>query len=138
MKKHLKSFLLRGLIFAGFGPIIAGIVFLIHGNIIKDFALTGYQMFMAIISTYFLAFVQAGASVFNQIEEWPITKSLFCHFASIYTAYIVCYLINTWIPFEPMAVLIFTVIFVVCYFVIWLTVYLSVKVTTKKLNSKLQ
>ena len=137
MKKYLKSFLLRGLIFAGLGPIIGGIVFLILGNTIKDFSLTGYQVFIAIISTYILAFVQAGASVFNQIEEWPITKSLFCHFASIYTVYIVCYLVNTWIPFEPIAILIFTVIFVVCYFVIWLTVYLSVKATTKKLNSRL-
>lgn len=137
MNKHLKSFLQRGLAFAGFGPIIAGIVFLILGNTITDFSLTGYQVFMAIISTYILAFVQAGASVFNQIEEWPLTKSLLCHFVSLYAVYISCYLINTWIPFEPMAVLIFTAIFVVGYLAIWLIVYLSVKATTKKLNSKL-
>lgn len=137
MNKHLKSFLQRGIAFGGFGPIIAGIVFLILGNTVTDFSLTGYQVFMAIISTYILAFVQAGASVFNQIEEWPLTKSLLCHFASIYVVYIGCYLINTWIPFEPMAVLIFTAIFVISYFVIWLIVFLSVKATTKKLNNRL-
>lgn len=137
MNKYVKNFLQRGIAFGGFGPIIAGIVFLILGNTLTDFSLTGYQAFMAIISTYILAFVQAGASVFNQIEEWPLTKSLLCHFASLYVVYIGCYLINTWIPFEPMAVLIFTAIFVVGYFAIWLIVFLSVKATTKKLNSKL-
>ncbi len=137
MNKYLKGFLQRGVAFGGFGPIIAGIVFLILGKTLTDFSLTGYQVFIAILSTYILAFVQAGASVFNQIEEWPITKSLLCHFASIYIAYIGCYLINTWIPFELMAVLIFTAIFVVGYFTIWIIVYLSVKSTTKKLNRKL-
>ena len=137
MNKYLKGFLQRGVAFGGLGPIIAGIVFLILGKTLTDFSLTGYQVFIAILSTYILAFVQAGASVFNQIEEWPITKSLLCHFASIYIAYVGCYLINTWIPFELMAVLIFTAIFVVGYFTIWIIVYLSVKATTKKLNRKL-
>jgi len=137
MNKNIKNFLQRGIAFGGFGPIIGGIVFLILDFTIKDFSLSGYQIFLAIISTYILAFVQAGASVFNQIEEWPLTKSLFFHFATLYVAYVGCYLINTWIPFEPIAVLIFTGIFVVVYFVVWITVYLIIKATTKKLNSKL-
>ena len=137
MNGHLKRFLQRGIAFAGFGPIILGIVFLIIEKTVTDFSLTGYQVFIAILSTYILAFVQAGASVFNQIEEWPLTKSLLCHFSSLYVVYIGCYLINTWIPFELAAVLIFTGIFVAAYFVIWLIVYLSVRATTKKLNGKL-
>ena len=137
MNGHLKRFLQRGIAFAGFGPIILGIVFLIIEKTVTDFSLTGYQVFIAILSTYILAFVQAGASVFNQIEEWPLTKSLLCHFSSLYVVYIVCYLINTWIPFELAAVLVFTGIFVAAYFAIWLIVYLSVRATTKKLNGKL-
>lgn len=137
MNGYLKRFLQRGIAFAGFGPIILGIVFLIIEKTVTDFSLTGYQVFIAILSTYILAFVQAGASVFNQIEEWPLTKSLLCHFSSLYVVYIVCYLINTWIPFELAAVLVFTGIFVVAYFAIWLIVYLSVRATTKKLNGKL-
>lgn len=137
MNGHLKRFLQRGIAFAGFGPIILGIVFLIIEKTVTDFSLTGYQVFIAILSTYILAFVQAGASMFNQIEEWPLTKSLLCHFSSLYVVYIVCYLINTWIPFELAAVLIFTGIFVAAYFAIWLIVYLSVRATTKKLNGKL-
>lgn len=137
MNKNIKNFLQRGIAFGGFGPIIGGIVFLILDFTIKDFSLSGYQVFLAIISTYILAFVQAGASVFNQIEEWPLTKSLFFHFATLYVACVGCYLINTWIPFEPIAVLILTGIFVVVYFIVWVTVYLIIKATTKKLNSKL-
>ena len=94
-------------------------------------------MLLGIVSIYILAFVQAGASVFNQIEEWPISKSLLCHFSLIYVAYSLCYILNTWIPFVPTVLLLFTVIFVVAYFVIWFTVYLCVKAASKKINEKL-
>ncbi len=138
MNKYVKSFLLRGVAFGGLGPIIAGIVYAIIENCIVDFSLTGGQVCLAIISSYLLAFIQAGASVFNQIEEWPLPKSLLCHFSSIYLAYTLCYIVNKWIPFEPIVLLIFTAIFVVIYFIIWTSVYIAVKATSKKLNSKLK
>lgn len=137
MNTYLKSFLHRGMMFGGFGPIVAGIVYLILSNTIENFTLSGNQVFLTIISTYILAFLQAGASVFNQIEHWPIAKSLLCHFATLYFAYTVCYLVNTWIPFEPMVIVIFTLIFAVTYFIIWGIVYLSVKTASKKLNAKI-
>lgn len=135
--KWFKEFLKRGFAFAGLGPIIAGIVYLILSFAIKDFQLNGVQVFLAIISTYILAFVQAGASVFNQIEGWPLAKSLGIHLLSIYLAYVFCYLVNSWIPFEPVVILIFTGAFLVTYFIIWFTVYLIIKKASKKLNSKL-
>lgn len=135
--KWFKEFLKRGFAFAGLGPIIAGIVYLILSFAIKDFQLSGVQVFLAIISTYILAFVQAGASVFNQIEGWPLAKSLGIHLLSIYLAYVFCYLVNSWIPFEPVVILIFTGAFLVTYFIIWFTVYLIIKKASKKLNSKL-
>lgn len=135
--KWFKEFLKRGFAFAGLGPIIAGVVYLILSFAIKDFQLSGVQVFLAIISTYILAFVQAGASVFNQIEGWPLAKSLGIHLLSIYLAYVFCYLVNSWIPFEPVVILIFTGAFLVTYFVIWFTVYLIIKKASKKLNSKL-
>ena len=136
MNIYLKRFLQRGIAFGGFGPIILGIVFLVLSFTVSDFSLGGREVFLAIVSIYVLAFVQAGASVFNQIESWPIAKSLFCHFGSIYLAYVLCYIVNTWIPFEIMAVVIFTAIFLVAYAVIWLTVYFIVKASEKKLNAK--
>ena len=137
MNKYLKEFLHRGLIFGGFGPIILGIVFAILEGTVDGFSLGGAEVLVAVLSTYVIAFVQAGASVFNQIEHWPIAKSMLFHFASLYIVYVGSYLVNTWIPFEPLAVLIFTAIFVAVYFAVWVTVYLIVKGCEKKLNARI-
>ena len=137
MSRYLKNFLHRGLIFGGFGPLILGIVFLCLDLSGIDLNLSGGDVCLAIVSTYLIAFVQAGASVFNQIEEWPITKSLLCHFSSLFAVYSFAYIINAWIPFEPIVLLIFCLIFALVYFTVWITVYLCVKAHTKKLNSKL-
>ena len=137
MNKHLKEFLHRGLLFGGFGPIVLGIVYAVLSETIADFSLSGSQVCLAVLSTYLLAFLQAGASVFNQIEDWPLLKSLLFHFLTLYGAYSLCYIVNTWIPFEPQILLIFTAIFAGVYLVIWLTVYLSVQITSKKFNAKL-
>lgn len=138
MNKYLKSFLHRGLIFGGFGPIICGIVFLVLTLFQKDFALKGSEVFLAIISTYILAFIHAGASVFNQIEEWSTAKSLFLHLAILYVTYVSCYLANSWIPFDYTVILIFTAIFAVTYFIVWAIVMISIKATSKKYNKSLK
>ena len=137
MNKYLKQFFLRGLMFGGFGPIIAGIIYFCISLSIDNFTLTGTEVLIGIISTYILAFVHAGVSVFNQIENWPIAKSLLLHMGTLYIAYILCYLVNSWIPFEPTVLLIFTGIFIAAYLIIWAIVYFSVKATTKKFNKKL-
>lgn len=137
MKNYIKSFLLRGMLFGGFGPIVAGIVYAILQNTVDGFSLNGTEVLLAIVSIYLLAFLQAGASIFNQIESWPITKSLFFHFLTLYIAYSACYLANSWIPFEPTVLLIFTLIFVLVYFTVWVTVYIIIKLTAKKFNKVL-
>ena len=136
--RPVRDFFFRGLLFGGFGPVIAGIIYLILHFTLKDLALTGLQVFTTIVSTYLLSFVHAGASVFNQIESWPLAKSTLCHFGLLYIAYVLCYVINSWIPFEPMVLGIFTAIFAVGYAVIWLAVYVSIRVTVKRLNRSLQ
>ncbi len=137
MNKYLKEFLHRGLIFGGFGPIILGIIYMILSSSLSDFSLNGQQIFLGIVSVYLLAFIQAGASVFNQIESWPLTKSLFCHFTVLYFAYVLCYVVNTWIPFEAATLLIFTIVFAAIYLAVWIIVYLSVRAISKRLNKKL-
>lgn len=138
MNRYIKSFLHRGLIFAGFGPIIIGIVYAVLQKTVTDFSLNGVQILIAIVSVYLLAFVQAGASVFNQIESFSIPKSLFCHLSVLYLAYTSCYLINSWIPFDPKFLLVFTAIFLIVYFCVWITVFVAVKITSRKLNAKLK
>ena len=137
MKEYIKVFLLRGMIFGGFGPIIAAIIYLILSLTVDNFSLSGNEAFLGIISTYLLAFIQAGASIFNQIEKWSIGKSLLVHLSVIYVAYVGCYLLNSWIPFEWIAILIFSAIFIAVYLSVWLTVFLFVKNTSKKLNENL-
>jgi hypothetical protein len=125
-------------LFGGFGPIVLGIVFFFIDLSGTELGLDGTDILLAIISTYLIAFVQAGASVFNQIEHWPVTKSLGCHFSALFAVYTFAYVVNSWITFEPLAILFFSLIFIITYFIIWITVYLSVKAYTKKLNEKIK
>ena len=134
MKQNLFKFIHRGTIFGGFGPIVTAIIYLILSFSIDNFSVSGVEMFSAIISTYVLAFVHAGASVFNQIESWSVSKSTLCHFSVLYVAYSLCYLINSWIPFDIIVLLIFTAVFVLTYFVIAATVYIISRRTGKTLN----
>ena len=123
--------------FGGFGPLVAGIIYFVVSKTSPSFFLNGTEVFSAILSTYILAFLQAGASVFNQIEKWSLMKSLLCHFLTLFVAYTSCYLLNSWIPFDYRVILIFIGIFVAVYFTVWLIVYFSIKATSKKLNMKL-
>lgn len=137
MNRYIKVFLQRGLIFGGFGPIIAGIVYMSISLSGISLMLDGADIFVGILSTYLLAFIQAGASVFNQIESWSVARSLLCHLGSIYFAYVGTYLVNSWIPFEPLVLLIFTAVFAATYFAIWLTVYFITRAVTKKMNERI-
>ena len=136
MNKYIKSFLYRGLIFGGFGPIITGLIFLFISKV-EQISLSGIEVFIAIISTYLLAFVHAGASIFNQIEEWSLLKSTAFHLISLYVVYVLCYIVNSWIPFSWVAILIFTLGFILVYLIIWLTVVIIIKETTKQMNQKI-
>lgn len=137
MNKYVKSYLHRGMLFGGFGPIVVAIVYLILSFAIEDFILGGREVFLGIVSIYILAFVHAGASVFNQIEHWSVPKSLLFHFGTLYIAYTVCYLINSWIPFNIVVFAVYTAIFVIVYLVIWLAVFISIKLLSKKINKRL-
>ena len=138
MNKYLKIFLLRGLVFAGFGPIVMAIVYFVLQQTLPDFSLNGTEAGMAIISTYLLAFLQAGGSVFNQIEHWSPMKSIGCHFGLLYTAYVLCYLFNTWLPVDITVLAVFTAVFVGIYLVIWLIVWLIVRTTGSRLNRMIE
>jgi hypothetical protein len=137
MNKFVKNFLQRGLVFGGLGPIMLGIIYAILEKVIPGFTLGGYQVLVAIVSIYLLAFIQAGASVFYNIEGWQMAKSLLCHFGILYVAYLLCYVVNSWIPFSFDVIMIFTGCFAVGYFLVWGIVCLTVKNTVARLNSKI-
>lgn len=137
MNKHLKNFILRGLIFGGFGPIVFGIIILII-SMTEKYTFSGASVFIGILSTYILAFIHAGCSVFNEIERWSLVKSIGFHFVTIYVAYTLCYLINKWIEFKLKVLLIYTLVFIVSYFIIWIIVYLIIRKQTKRMNERLK
>ena len=133
-----RDFFLRGAIFGGLGPIVLGIVYLILHHTLEDLTLTGMEVFLGILSTYVLAFIHAGSGVFHRIESWSPCKSCLCQMSLLYAAYVLCYVLNDWLPFEPLALAIFTALFVGGYGLICLIVYLSVHAAAKKLNQSLQ
>ena len=65
-------------------------------------------------------------------------KSLGAHFLTLYVAYSACYVLNSWIPFEPMVLVIFTAIFAATYFFVWFLVFAIIKATEKRLNKNLR
>lgn len=138
MNKYVKEFLRRGLMFAGFGPIVFGIIVLCISCFDGVAVHSARNIFIGIVTTYTIAFVQAGVTVFNQIEHWSVPKSMLCHFGLLYVVYSLSYIANSWIPFKAEVLVTFTVIFAVVFFVIWGIVYLCVRSTSKKINEKLR
>lgn len=124
--------------FSGFGPIIYAIIIMILSYTLPDFSITAMEVFKAVLSTYLLAFVHAGASVFNQIESWSVLKSLLCHLSTLYVTYTICYLANAWLTYSWAVIGIYTAIFIVGYALIWTIVYCCVRVSAKRLNVKIK
>ena len=120
--------------FSGLGCIIAAIIISSEPSLVHD----GKTVLTAIVSTYFLAFIHAGTSVFHAVESWSAVKSAFFQLLTLYVSYLACYLANSWLTFNIAIVGIFTVIFIAVYLLVWLTVYFSIKATSKSLNKKLK
>ena len=138
MNKYMKMFIMRGLTFGGFGPIVTAIVYAIVGAVTKENMITTFDFFLATITTYILAFVVAGCSMIYGIENWSIAKASLVHVSLLYISYLLVYVVNSWIPFSWIGMLVFTGIFIVGYFVIWLSIYISLKAQANKLNEKVK
>ena len=134
MNKYVKAFLHRGLMFSGLGCIIAAIIISSEPVLMHD----GKSVFTAIVSTYFLAFIHAGTSVFHMVENWSAVKSAFFQLLTLYFSYLTCYLVNSWMNLNMAVIIMFTVIFVIVYALVWISVYFSIKATSKKLNKNLK
>ena len=127
MNTYAKGFLLRGLIFAGLGPIVCGIVFWILELSKVDTNITGGQMLLAIITTYVIAFIHAGTSIFPTIEKWSKLKAMAIQGVCLYSVYTIGYLINNWIPLDWKIIAIYTGVFIIGFLIIWGIAYLTTK-----------
>ena len=134
MKKNILEFIRRGLTAASFGPIVLAIIYLIlqHENVVDT--LTVNQVCLGIFSLSALAFIAGGMNVIYQIEQIPLMISILIHGIVLYISYLGTYLLNDWLEFGKIPLLVFTAIFVISYLIIWAIIYMIMKKRTEKIN----
>ncbi|MBP3493066.1 MAG: DUF3021 domain-containing protein [Oscillospiraceae bacterium] len=138
MKKFVLEFLRRGLIASGIGPIVLAIVYLILQKTNAVETLSVNQVCIGIFSITALAFIAGGMNAIYQIERLPLMVAILIHGGILYISYLVTYLLNDWIDFGALPIVVFTAIFVVGYTVIWAIIYSIIKRNTAKLNKMLK
>jgi membrane-bound ClpP family serine protease len=138
MKKHISEFLRRGAIAAGIGPIVLAVLYLIMHSTAGLDSLTVKEVCTGIFSITALAFVAGGINAIYQIERLPLMLAIFIHGAVLYVGYLITYLLNSWLRWDKISVLVFTCIFVVGYLAIWAVIYSVIKKNTDKINEMLK
>ena len=138
MKKFVLEFLRRGLIASGIGPIVLVIVYLILQQTAAVETLSVNQVCIGIFSITALAFIAGGMNAIYQIERLPLMVAILIHGGILYISYLVTYLLNDWLDFGALPIIVFSAVFVVGYIVIWAIIYSIIKRNTDKLNKMLK
>lgn len=138
MKRFALEFLRRGYIASGIGPIVLAIVYLILQASEEIYTLTVRDVCVGIFSLFALAFVAGGMNAIYQIERLPLMTAILIHGSVLYISYLITYLINDWIEFSLISVIVFSAIFVVGYIVIWAIIYSIIKNNTTRINEMLK
>jgi len=137
MRKFVLDFLRRGLIACGFGPIVLAILYLILQQTAVIETLSVNQVCIGIFSITALAFIAGGMNAIYQIERLPLMVAILIHGSVLYICYLCTYLLNDWLDWGVMPIVVFSAIFVVGYIVIWAIIYSITKRNTEKLNEML-
>ena len=138
MKRFVSEFFRRGLTACGFGPIILAVLYLILHYKGTVETLSVNQVCIGIFSMTLLAFVAGGMNAVYQIERLPLMIAILIHGAVLYVSYLVTYLLNDWLDWGWIPVLVFSGIFVVGYLAIWAVIYSVIRRNTQKLNKMLK
>ena len=138
MRKIVLKFFRRGLVAAGFGPIILAVLYMILQQQEMLELLTVNEVCTGIISLFALAFIAGGMNVIYQIERIPLMIAILIHGGVLYISYLVTYLINGWLEWGTTPILVFTGIFVVGYVVVWMVIYSITIKRTKQVNEILK
>ena len=134
MKKPVLEFVRRGLIACGFGPIVLALLYLIlHSQGVVE-NLTVHEVCTGIFSLSALAFMVGGMNMIYQIERLPLMTAILIHGGVLYISYLGTYLINGWLEWGTMPILVFTGIFLLGYLAIWAIIYFVTKKRTARLN----
>ena len=138
MKKIVLEFFRRGVVACGLGPIVLAILYLILQHQAKLETLTVSQVCMGIFSLSALAFIAGGMNVIYQIERLPLMVAILIHGCVLYLSYLGTYLINDWLEWGVLPILVFSGIFVFGYLAIWAIIYSIIKKKTERLNEQLK
>ena len=138
MKKHILEFIRRGMVACGLGPIILAVLYLVLQKNGSLQVLTVKQVCLGIFSLSALAFVAGGMNALYQIERLPLMTAIVIHGGILYISYLCTYLINDWLDFGIMPIIVFSAIFVAGYIVIWAIIYSFVRRSTAKINEILK
>ena len=138
MKKFVLEFLRRGFVASGIGPIVLAVVYLILRQTAAVETLSVNQVCIGIFSITALAFIAGGMNTIYQIERLPLMVAILIHGGVLYISYLVTYLLNDWLDFGVLPIVVFSAIFVVGYIVIWAIIYSIIKRNTAKLNKMLK
>ena len=138
MKKYVKEFFRRGLIAAGFGPIILVVLYLILQQQGAINTLTVNEVCLGIVSLFALAFIAGGMNVIYQMERLPLMIAILIHGGVLYVSYLATYLLNGWLEDGMTPILVFTVIFLLGYLAVWVVIFSITKKRTEKINEILE
>ena len=138
MKKFVLEFLRRGVITSGIGPIVLAIVYLILKQSAAIDTLTVNQVCVGTFSLSALAFIAGGMNAIYQVERLPLMTAILIHGGVLYIGYLGTYLLNNWLDFSVIPIIVFTAIFVVGYIVIWAIIYSIIRKNIVKLNEMLK
>ena len=138
MKKYILDFLRRGLFACGFGPLVLAAIYLVLQGTIDLSLLSVNEAVMGILSLYALAFIAGGMNFIYQIERLPLMVAILIHGAVLYVSYLCTYLLNSWLEWNVISLLVFTGIFVIGYVIIWAIIYSIIRKNTEKINSGLK
>ena len=138
MRKFVMEFLRRGFAACGMGPIILAILYLILQQTAAVDTLTVAQVCIGIFSITALAFIAGGMNAIYQIERLPLMLAILMHGSVLYISYLGTYLLNDWLNWGVMPIVVFSAVFVVGYIVIWAIIYSIIRRNTDKLNESLK
>lgn len=138
MKQLLLEFARRGLIACGLGPVGLAVLYLVLQHQAGLEMLTVHEVCQGIFSLTALAFVAGGMNVVYQMERLPLIGAITIHGGVLYVSYLATYLVNDWLEWGTMPVLVFTAVFVGGYLVIWAVIYTVTKRNTDSVNALLK
>ena len=134
MKQYILEFLRRGLAAMGLGPMVQAVLYLL----LPVQTLTAREVSLGIFSLSVLAFLAGGLNVLYQIERLPLMAAIGIHGGVLYVGYLATYLLNGWLDWGRLPVLVFTAIFAVGYLAIWAVIYAIMRRSTARVNALLK